>query len=67
MQTQDFLRELCAQPGLTGSEMKAAEYVAAAFRPYVDEVRIDKLYNVIARVRARGPSCSLPRILMRSA
>lgn len=55
MQTQDFLRELCAQPGLTGAEMKAAEYVAAAFRPYVDEVRIDKLYNVIARVKGEGP------------
>lgn len=55
MRTEDFLREVCDLPGLTGHEGPVAEYIAAAFRPYADEVWVDKLNNVIARVKGDGP------------
>ncbi len=55
MHTEEFLKAVTALPGLTGSEGQAAEYIAAAFRPYCDEVKIDKLNNVIARKRGQGP------------
>ncbi|MHC1786900.1 MAG: M20/M25/M40 family metallo-hydrolase [Christensenellales bacterium] len=55
MQLEEFLRTVTALPGLTGSEGKVAECVAAAFRPLADEVRIDKLNNVIAHIRGEGP------------
>lgn len=55
MRTVDFLREVCDLPGLTGHEGPVAEHIAAAFRPYADEVWVDKLNNVIARVRGDGP------------
>ena len=55
MRVEEFLREVTALPGLTGHEGPVAEYIAAAFRPYCDEVRIDKLNNVIARIKGEGP------------
>ncbi len=55
MQLEEFLRTVCALPGLTGNEMVVAEYVASAFRPYADEVKIDRLNNVIARIKGDGP------------
>lgn len=55
MRIEEFLREVTALPGLTGSEGPAAEYVAAAFRPLADEVKIDRLNNVVARLKGDGP------------
>ena len=55
MQLEEFLRTVCALPGLTGNEMAVAEYVASAFRPYADEVKIDRLNNVIAHIKGDGP------------
>ena len=55
MQLEGFLRTACALPGLSGNELAVAEHVAAAFRPYADEVKIDRLNNVIAHVKGEGP------------
>lgn len=55
MQLEEFLRTACALPGLTGNELAVAEHVAAAFRPYADEVKIDRLNNVFAHIRGEGP------------
>ena len=55
MQLEEFLRTACALPGLSGNELAVAEHVAAAFRPYADEVKIDRLNNVIAHVKGEGP------------
>ncbi|NLD52558.1 MAG: M42 family metallopeptidase [Clostridiales bacterium] len=55
MQVEEFLRSVTALPGLTGQEGQVAEYIAAAFRPYADEVKIDRCNNVIAHVKGDGP------------
>lgn len=59
MQTEQFLREATALPGLSGCEETVARYIAGAFEPYCDEVRIDQLNSVIARIRGRGPKVML--------
>jgi len=55
MHIEEFLRNVTATPGLTGSEMAVAEYIASAFRPYADEVKIDRLNNVVAHIKGDGP------------
>ncbi len=55
MRLEEFLSEVTAVPGLTGQEGPVAEYIAAAFRPLADEVKIDRLNNVIARLKGDGP------------
>ncbi len=59
MQTEDFLRKATALPGLTGNEGAVAQYIAEAFRPYCDDVRIDALYNVIGHIHGSGPRVML--------
>ena len=59
MRTEDFLRESAALPGLSGNEQAVARYIADAFRPLCDEVRIDPLSSVIARIQGRGPKVML--------
>ena len=55
MKTEEFLRQVTALPGVTGNERKAAEFIAEAFRPYVDEVEITPLNCVIAHKKGNGP------------
>lgn len=55
MRTEDFLRQAAALPGLTGNEGPVAQFVAQAFRPLADEVRIDALNSVVAHKRGPGP------------
>ena len=55
MKTADFLRQVTALPGVTGNERAVAEFVAQAFRPYVDEVEITSLNCVIAHKKGNGP------------
>ena len=55
MRLEEFLGEVTAVPGLTGHEGPVAEYIASAFRPLADEVKIDRLNNVIARLKGDGP------------
>ena len=55
MKTEDFLRQVTAVPGVTGSERAAADFIAEAFRPYVDEVSVTALNCVIAHKKGAGP------------
>ena len=55
MKTEDFLREVTALPGVTGNERAAADYIAQAFQPYVDEVRVTSLNCVVAHKKGPGP------------
>ncbi len=55
MKIEDFLREVTAIPGVTGNEGAAADYIADAFRPYADEVRVTPLNCVVARQKGEGP------------
>lgn len=55
MTAEEFLRQVTAIPGVTGNERPAAEYIAEAFRPYADEVRITPLNSVIAHKKGPGP------------
>ena len=55
MKLDGFLRTVTALPGVTGNERVAAEYIAEAFRPFVDEVQITPLNCVIAHKKGPGP------------
>lgn len=55
MKTEEFLRQVTALPGVTGNERVVAEYIAEAFKPYVDEVEINPLNCVIAHKKGKGP------------
>ena len=55
MKLDEFLRTATALPGVTGNERAVAEYIAEAFRPYADEVRITPLNCVIAHKKGTGP------------
>lgn len=55
MKIEEFLRTVTALPGVTGNERPAAEYIAQAFTPYADEVKITPLNCVIAHKKGPGP------------
>jgi endoglucanase len=55
MQTEDFLREITGIRGLSGDEGLVSAWTAEKFRPYCDEVSIDVMNNVIARMKGEGP------------
>lgn len=55
MELRGFIEAAAALPGLPGYERAVAEHIAGAFGPMVDEVTIDPLYNVVARLGERGP------------
>ena len=55
MKTEDFLREVVALPGVTGNEGAVAQYIAEAFKPYCDDVKIDCMNNVIGHIAGTGP------------
>ena len=55
MLIEQFLREVTALPGLTGNEQEVARYIADAFAPLADEVRVDSMQSVIARIKGDGP------------
>lgn len=59
MKTEDFLREVVALPGVTGNEGAVAEYIANAFKPYCDDVKIDCMNNVIGHIAGNGPKVIL--------
>ena len=59
MRTEDFLRQVTVLPGLSGNEGEAARFIAEAFRPYCDEVRIDPLNSVIGHIKGSGPRVML--------
>ncbi|MBR6186558.1 MAG: M20/M25/M40 family metallo-hydrolase [Clostridia bacterium] len=55
MKTEEFLKTAVATPGVTGNEGAVAQFIAEAFRPYVDEVSISPLQCVIAHKKGKGP------------
>ena len=54
MDMQKILTEAAAKVGPSGQEMQVAEYFAEQFRPLVDEVTVDNLFNVIAHKKGTG-------------
>ncbi|MDL2318480.1 M42 family peptidase, partial [Eubacteriales bacterium OttesenSCG-928-A19] len=50
-----FLDKITAIRGLSGDEGPVAMAIADAFRPLAEEVRIDAMQNVIARIGSKGP------------
>lgn len=59
MDVQAYLAEISAIPGPSGQEGPVAEKIAELFRPLVDEVHIDPMYNVIAHKKGSGPKVML--------
>jgi len=59
MDIQKILSEAAAICGPSGHEMLIAEYFAEQFKPYVDEVRVDCMNNVIAHKKGKGPKVML--------
>ena len=55
MDVQKVLSDAAAAIGPSGQEMLVAEYFAEQFRPWVDEVTVDKMFNVIAHKKGNGP------------
>ena len=48
MNTEDYLKLLCEAKGPTGFERPVAQVAAEAIKPFVDEVRVDTLANLVA-------------------
>lgn len=46
---EELIKQLSSLRGISGFEYRIADQIAALFRPYADEVRIDNLGNIIAR------------------
>lgn len=59
MEVQKILTEAAAKVGPSGQEMEVAEYFAEQFRPFVDEVTVDSMFNVIAHKKGTGPKVAL--------
>jgi endoglucanase len=60
MNTLELLRELSESAGVSGYERVAREATRRAFLPYVDDLRVDALGNLIAR-KEGSPSPDGPR------
>ena len=55
MDLKTFLSEATTIGGTPGYERPVAEYIAGAFEPLCDEVTVDLLYNVVAKLGKTGP------------
>jgi len=62
MDTIQILKDLMLTPAPSGYEKEMAYKLAAYLRPFCEEVRIDKVGNVIAKIAGRDPS--LPRAMV---
>lgn len=62
MEIKRFLKDICEAPGVSGYEHHVANIVKAAFCRYADEVRHDRLGNVVFFKRGTGEK--RPRILL---
>lgn len=56
---KEFIEGASLIPGVPGYEMQATAYIAEAFERYADDVRVDGMQNVIARVGTQGPRIML--------
>lgn len=57
-----FLKEICEAPGVSGYEQPVAQLIKAGMRDYADEVREDRLGNLIFFKKGTGEN--RPRILL---
>ena len=55
MDLERFLCDAARIPGVSGNEARIGAWLAEQFRPLADEVSIDRMQNVIARVGSEGP------------
>ena len=49
-----FLKEICEAPGVSGYEQPVAQLIKAGMRDYADEVREDRLGNLIFFKKGTG-------------
>ena len=56
-----FLKEICEAPGVSGYEQPVAQLIKAGMCDYADEVREDRLGNLIFK---KGTGENRPRILL---
>ena len=59
MDIKKILSEATSTLGVSGQEACVAQYFAEQFKPYVDEVRVDSMFNVIAHKKGNGPRIML--------
>ena len=55
MDIKKILSEATSTLGVSGQEACVAQYFAEQFKPYVDEVTVDSMFNVIAHKKGTGP------------
>lgn len=55
MDIKKILSEATSTLGVSGQEECVAQYFAEQFKPYVDEVKVDSMFNVIAHKKGTGP------------
>ena len=55
MDIKKILSEAMSTLGVSGQEACVAQYFAEQFKPYVDEVTVDSMFNVIAHKKGTGP------------
>jgi endoglucanase len=49
-----LLKELISTPGVSGFETEIAQLIVSKIEDYVDEVKVDRLGNVLAQVQGKG-------------
>lgn len=59
MDLKQLLSEAAALTGPSGHEGVVSTYFAEQFRPLVDEVKVDAMYNVLAHRKGTGPRIML--------
>lgn len=59
MDVREILSQAAVLVGPSGQEMQVADYFARQFKPFVDEVTVDKMFNVIAHKKGTGPKVML--------
>ncbi len=65
MDVKKILAEATSTLGVSGHEAAVAAYFAEQFRPLVDEVKVDAMYNVIAHRKGNGPKKeNAPKVLL---
>ena len=65
MDIKKILSEATSALGVSGQEKCVAEYFAGQFAPFVDEVTVDSMHNVIAHKKGAGPkSENAPKVLL---
>lgn len=59
MEVEEILKELANAHGISGHEKDIREIMKREIKPYVDEIRTDKMGNLIATRKGNGPTIML--------